>query len=166
MKLNKARPVAAIQEAHKQASSVLPAPPVELSERGRGYYAEILAGVPAASRQTLAARALAAAISESIEEGEEASRILRSDGYTVTVGNAVKAHPMLAVRDTAARRQGALSARLKLLPSGDHREAVRAASFEGHLRGGLPPTVAAEPSVGGGEIDWLAVLQREKRGRQ
>jgi hypothetical protein len=165
MKANKARPAAATQDARKLATAVLPPPPVELSERARGFYAEVLSGVPAASRHTLAARGLAAAIAESLEEGEEASRILRSDGYTILAGNAVKAHPMLAVRDTAARRQGALSARLKLLPSDDHREAVRAAAYEHQMRGGMAPVVASELRDGNA-VDWRAVLEAEKGEQQ
>jgi hypothetical protein len=159
MKTNKARSVESIREARKVATSALPAPPVELSERATAHYAEILAAVPVSSRQTVVARSLASAIAEAIEEGEIASRILRDEGYTVQAGSAVKAHPMLAVRDAASRRTAALSARLKLLPSDDLREATRAAAYEASIRGGTAPVVAG-PLKPSGATDWVEVLKK------
>lgn len=160
MKAVRARSAAEIQAAMKSATAAMPPPPVEISERAMVLYAGILAGVPASSRHTVVARALAASIAEAVEEGEVASRILHDEGYTITTGSTVKPHPMLAVRDTAARRAGALRARLKLLPSDDHHEAVRAAAYENSLRGGTTPLVGGEVKDGS-SVDWVAVLARE-----
>lgn len=159
MKTNKARSVTSIMEARKVATAAMPAPPVELSERALGFYAEIIAGVPAQSRHTIVGRGLAASIAEAMEEAEEASRILRVEGLTIQTNSGTKISPLVAARDSASSRAAALSARLKLLPSDDLREATRAAAYEASLRGGAAPVVAG-PLKPPGATDWVAELKR------
>jgi phage terminase small subunit len=142
----------------RTALEALPEPPINLSDREREFYPQVIAQVAPSARAGAANRALAAGCAQAMAELETCGAMLEREGLVIETPKGKKAHPAVVMRDTAAKRLAALASRLKITPTGDKRELLREVGFESNYRSAA---VVAGTKGDAGEIDWVQRLKAE-----
>ncbi len=147
------------RNAIASASSVLPEPPVTMSQRELKLYALVMTAVSPGERRSAVARALAAGIAVAMAEIETCGEIIQREGLVVSSPQGTKPNPAVGIRDVATKRLAALASRLKALPQADARELARATRFESVHRGSAQ--IVAGSSAKTPRTDWVAVMKEE-----